>query len=556
MAEAFWGLDLGTSNSGLARWNHQAERPEFVLLRDVCRNPQSEDPLEAPRLVASSSFLLEPNGIMAGNGLGAFIRKKTLWGEDTLIGRRADAENEHGLARAYIPGFKMQLMHEPERPLARFRGRDLSAREVARRFVRELARQVKQETKQKIVEITVATPVEAFEVFRVEVTQALRAAGVKRVRFVDEPVAAAMGYGLTLANDSQVLVVDIGGGTMHVANVQLSVKGARGGACRVVAKSGRPVGGNVVDKWLLDAFCEKLGFDFTPRGDEWERIVWHRFTLEEARRVKEALFFREEESFLISPPDSLRRIEARNKPDTLRVRRDDIVDILQRRGFYDALARCIDEVMAMESRVDDVLVVGGSTLLPGVYKLLEERFGRDRVRAWLPFEAVAYGASVFAAGAFEHHDYVLHDYAIVTHNAHTKQKEYTVIVPRGTRFPTPGPIWQQKLVPTCALGEAETFFKLVVCEIGRASDHETRLHFDEAGRLMKLQRQSGDKVIVPLNEENPTLGTIDPPHQPHDRQPRLEVGFSVNAERWLCVRVHDLLSDKRLLDDEPVVRVL
>lgn len=522
-----------------------------MLLKDVCRNPTSDDPLEAPRLVPTTTFLQEPKGMF-----GTFFSRRTLWGQDTLIGRPADEKNEAGLARAYVPNFKMQLMHEPERPLARFRGRDVSAREVARRYVRELCRQVKLATKQRVEEITVATPVEAFEAFRAEVTQALKGAKVKRVRFVDEPVAAAMGYGLTLSTDQQVLVVDIGGGTMHVANVALSVKGARGGACRVVCKSGRPIGGNVVDKWLLEAFCDKLGFDMTPRGDEWERIVWHRFTLEEARRVKEALFFREEESFLITPPESLRRLDAKTKSDTLRVRREDIVEILKNRGFYDALSRCLDEVMAQDSHVDDVLVVGGSTLLPGVYKMLEERFGRDRVRAWLPFEAVAYGASVFAAGAFEHQDYVLHDYAIVTHNAQTKQKEYTVIVPRGTRFPTPGPVWQQKLVPTCALGEPETFFKLVVCEIGRAADGEMRLHFDEAGQLKKLGRQSGDRVIVPLNEDNPTLGTIDPPHQPNDRKPRLEVGFTVNADRWLCVRVQDLLSNRRLLDDEPVVRVL
>ncbi len=551
-----WGLDLGTSNTGLSRWSSALEKPEFILLPDVCRNPTSEDPLEAPRLVPSTTFLVE-----APRGLSGFLRRRTLWGQDTQVGRQANEQNEHGLARAYVPNFKTQLMHEPERPLARFGGSDVTAREIARRYVRELCRQVKRVTGDRIEEITVATPVEAFEAFRVEITQALLAARVKRVRFVDEPVAAAMGYGLSLAQDEQVLVVDIGGGTMHVANIALSVKGARGGGCRVVAKSGRSIGGNVVDKWLLDAFCEKLDFDLTPpRGsqasDQWERIVWHRFTLEEARRVKEALFFKEEESFLITPPESLRRGDSQKKADTLRVRRDDIVGILRERGFYSALTRCIDEVLAVDARVDDVLVVGGSTLLPGVYKLLEERFGRDRVRAWLPFEAVSYGACVFAAGAFEHHDYVLHDYAIVTHNAQTKQKEYTVIVPRGTRFPTPGPVWQQKLVPTCALGEPETFFKLVVCEIGRASDSEMRLHFDEAGNLKKLGRQSGDSVIVPLNEENPTLGTINPPHEPTDRRPRLEVGFTVNADRWLCVRVDDLLSKKRLLDDVPVVRVL
>ena len=42
----------------------------------------------------------------------------------------------------------------------------------------------------------------------------------------------------------------------------------------------------------------------------------------------------------------------------------------------------------------------GSSLLPDIYGIVEQRFGRDRVRAWQPFEAVAYGGCVFAAGAY------------------------------------------------------------------------------------------------------------------------------------------------------------
>ena len=45
--------------------------------------------------------------------------------------------------------------------------------------------------------------------------------------------------------------------------------------------------------------------------------------------------------------------------------------------------------------VGEVLMVGGSTLLPGVYSVFEQRFGRQRVRAFQPFEAVAYGAAAW-----------------------------------------------------------------------------------------------------------------------------------------------------------------
>jgi hypothetical protein len=49
-------------------------------------------------------------------------------------------------------------------------------------------------------------------------------------------------------------------------------------------------------------------------------------------------------------------------------------------------------------------------------------------------------------------DFVVNDYAFVTHDAKTGAEQHTVIVPQGTRFPTPPGFWRRQLVPTCALG--------------------------------------------------------------------------------------------------------
>jgi molecular chaperone DnaK (HSP70) len=208
--------------------------------------------------------------------------------------------------------------------------------------------------------------------------------------------------------------------------------------------------------------------------------------------------------------------------------------------------------------VDDVLLVGGSTLLPGVFPLLEERFGRHRVRAWQPFEAVAYGAAAYAADRYAQLDFIVHDYAFVTYDARSRDRIYTVVVPRGTRFPTPAGLWKGQVVPTCSLGAPETAFKLVVCEIGRADGEARRFLWDAAGDLHKIGgRSEGDgRVVVPLNEASPTMGRLDPPHSPRDRRARLEVGFGVDANRWLIATVTDLLTQKTLLDRHPVVRLL
>jgi len=208
-----------------------------------------------------------------------------------------------------------------------------------------------------------------------------------------------------------------------------------------------------------------------------------------------------------------------------------------------------------------VLMVGGSTLLPDVYPLVEKRFGRDRVRAWQPFEAVAYGGAVYAAGKLEPADFIVHDYAFVTHDPRTHQPQYTVIVPRGTRFPTTNEFWKKQLVPTCSLGEPETMFKLVICEIGDHGDRERRFGWDAEGRLHKVggtraPNEPEKPLVVPLNESNPTLGFLRPPHSPSDRRPRLEISFEVDAERWLCASVLDLHTRKQLMRAQPVIRLL
>ena len=68
--------------------------------------------------------------------------------------------------------------------------------------------------------------------------------------------------------------------------------------------------------------------------------------------------------------------------------------------------------------------------------------GRERVRAWEPFEAVAHGAAVFAAGRAEPADFIVHDYAFLTHDPRTHEPVYTVVIPRGTPFPTAPDLWK------------------------------------------------------------------------------------------------------------------
>ena len=557
-----WALDLGTTNSGLARWDERTGQPLLLELPAVCRRPEGDDPLEAPRMVPSAVHVLEDPGLVDRIGSWPPLERRLFLGRRALIGRPALERNRDAAHPSFVPAFKAALSTEALRPVARVGRRRITAREAAGLYLRELLAEAKRATGERIRDLVVTSPVSAFESYRAEVQRALANLGVRRVRFVDEPVAAALGYGLSLTHERSVLVVDIGGGTMHVVLVRLSPQGAIGGEARVLAKQSRPLGGQAVDGWVLEDACRQASMPpLDAEGDEQSRF-WRRLMLAEACRVKEAVHFDETAVFRVTPPGS-RRLAADGRPGSslVALTRERLTGLLEANGFYRGLEACLAAILDDAGRsaadVDDVLLVGGSTLLPGVFSLLERRFERRRLRGWQPFEAVAYGGACFAADRIGTHDFIVHDYAFLTHDARTGEEQYTVIVPRGTSFPTAPDAWKRQLVPTCSLGEPESVFRLVICEVARGDGDERRFVWDAAGDLRKVGGAAGQaQVAVPLNAASPTLGYLDPPHAPNDRRPRLEITFAVNGERWLVATVLDLLTRRELMRAEPVVRLV
>lgn len=569
-----WAIDFGSTNTGIARWNEGEGRPRMVELPAICRLPGGEDHLEAPTLVPSAVEAFESLDLWAKAGRWAPLARRFFLGKHAFIGQKALERNADFPRPGYATDFKAVLGHSPLRTVARLGRKPLSARDVSRLYLRELLREIRESTGERVRELVVTTPVDAYEAYRAELLEAFRQLGVRRVRFIDEPVAAAMGYGIGLKRSRLALVVDFGGGTLDIALVALTAKEMEQGHCKVIAKAGRPIGGRSVDEWLLDEACRQLKYPVPSERANEQLSQWTRMMRSEACRIKEALFFEEKQTLFPLPPDELHRFEERLRGETPQVEftKDDLRRLLDERGLYRALEDCLDEVMQTAEAqgigadaVEDVLMVGGSTLLPGVYPLFEERFGRDAVRAWQPFEAVAFGACAFAADVSAQSDYIVHDYAFVTHDIETHQKRYAKIVPQGTRFPTPMDFWKRPLVPTCSLGTPETIFKLVICELGKKHGDGRRFVWDREGQLHKVgseaaegeqQKPEDDTLIIPLNESNPTLGYLRPPHPPGDKRPRLEIAFGVNADRWLCATVYDLRSKKFMMREQPVIRLL
>lgn len=563
-----WAIDLGNSNTRVARWDSETSAPTLLELPEICRHPGGTEPLSAPRLIPSATEIIRDPTWQARLGRRPFFSKHFLLGNLATIGRPALERNLDAMRPGFVPAFKPYLDRESTRTLTRLGKQSYSARDVARLFVRELFAEIKKTTGVRIRDLVLTTPVEAFETYRAELSGVAKSLGVKKLRFIDEPVAAALGYGLSLGRERLILVVDFGAGTLDLALVSFSAREAEGGTARVIAKRGVALGGKHVDQWLLGDFSRTMGYDLQADNRDEEGRLWRQFMLAEARRVKEALFFQPTSIFQLTPPDHLRSLCSeglRSDDPWMEVTRDHLVNTLEENQLFDRLEDCLDGILddaaaasVGEDDIGEILMVGGSTLLPGVYPLFEKRFGRDRVRAWQPFQAVAYGACAFASRSFTQSDFIVHDYAIVTFNPQTHEKEYTVIVPKGTRFPSQSNVWRRQMIPTCALGEPESIFKLVICELGRNGDEERKFMWDENGNLHRIDEKSegAQPIVVPLNESNPTLGNLDPPHSPSDKQPRIEVSFSVNAERWLCSTVVDLKTRRTILNNAKVVRLV
>jgi len=557
MSEA-WAIDIGSTNTGVARWDDGA--PRMVELPAICREPRSVDPLGWGLMVPSATWVPDTASRWEGRLGGRLVR--WLRPEQVHIGRPALEANQTHRQAGFVPGFKAWLGHASLRPLTRSRGKSWAAREIASAFLRTLLAEVRRAEGRRVRDLVVTVPVESYERYRAELSGILRSMGVRSIRFVDEPVAAALGYGLGLSRRQQVLVVDFGGGTLDVAVVEIGPQSLHTGTARVLAKVGWPVGGDQVDHWLLCHLCERLGY----RPPEPERShaeeFWSRLVLGEVRAAKEQLYTRDPVHVALTLPGSLCERPEGSADPFLQLRRSEVMQLLHARGLYELLARCTKQALesardrcGAEPAIEEVLLVGGSTLLPGVWSLFERRFGRDRLRSWHPFEAVALGACALAADETQHDDFIVHDYAIVTHDAQSGEEQHEIVVPGGTPFPTTRRFWSRHMVPTCAHGLPEHHFQLVVCEIGTTSPQAPRRLRDEEGTLVRLE-SAASQVVVPLNAASPTLGDLAPPHHPGDRRPRLQVDFMVDDNRWLCATVVDLHSGRCLMDHRSVVRLL
>ncbi|OAB59138.1 molecular chaperone DnaK [Phormidium willei BDU 130791] len=530
-------IDFGTSNTVIARWNAASEQPEVVKLPGLSRQ-QGDNPPVVPSLIYVENA--QTGAIAAGQQVS-----------DRGLDTQQDTRFFHSFKRGIgsdVQGFLPSLDQVPIR-----------FEYLGEWFLQTVLSSVA-EVPLPLDSLILTVPVDSFETYRhwlgsvVEAPQLPQK--IEQVRLLDEPTAAALGYGLSDAE--LLLVVDFGGGTLDLSLVQLNRRASPGRhplgfilkwgdksfreesgqkleTANVLAKSGQNLGGTDLDNWLLDEFARREGLPKTPLA---YRLM---------ERLKIELSSRSEATEVYFNEDSFESYE-------LTVSRSQFEEILKQHQFFKRLDESLTQVLQQARRqgfetpdIDAVLLVGGTSQIPAVQDWIRQWFPAEKVRCDRPLDAIATGALQLSQG-IALKDFLYHGYGIRYWNRRKNAHDWHPIIQPGQPYPLERPI-------ELSLGASmanQPKLELVLGEMA-AEAPKTEVFFD-GDRLITRQSEA-DVNVIPLNdsEGGRTIANLDPPGSPGSD--RVKIQFRIDEERLLRITVDDLLTSNRLMDNQAVVQL-
>ncbi|ARV58484.1 molecular chaperone DnaK [Nostocales cyanobacterium HT-58-2] len=527
-------IDFGTSNTVIARWNPVTQQPETLNI-PVLSIQQSLNPPLIPSLVyvedASKGQVL----------VGQQVRDRGL-----------DLKNDPRFFRSFKRGIGADIQGF----LPEIDGTLISFEQVGEWFLSQVIEQLAP-LQGGIDSLVLTVPVDSFEAYRHWLGKVCQSLSVEQVRMLDEPTAAALGYGM--ADQEILLVIDFGGGTLDLSLVRLDktvqstqkpigfllkwgnkslaqdskqkVKTAR-----VLAKAGQNLGGTDIDNWLVDYFAKTQGLVVSP------------LTTRLAERVKIQLSTQTQASEVYFNDETFESYE-------LELNRDTLEDILKEHSFFEQLDESMTSLLQQARRqgievsdINAVLLVGGTVQLPAVQTWVKQYFDADKIRSERPFEAIAQGALQLAQGV-ELKDFLYHSYGIRYWDRRNKCHNWHPIIRAGQPYPMSQPV---ELVLGASV-DSQPSIELIMGELG-ADTGGTEVYFD-GDRLITRSIASGQTNVKSLNDKEGarSIAQLTPPGFPGSD--RIKVRFLVDEQRFLRITVEDLLTSETLLENQLVAQL-
>ena len=368
------GIDLGTTNSLVAYM--QGDSPVVI---------PGEDGLN---LVPSVVALDEKNQILVGNAARRYLietPERAVYSIKRLMGRGVeDIKDELKL-------FPFQLaedLHEGEVLRIKIGDRTYTPPEISALVLRQLKRNAERFFGAPVTQAVITVPAYFNDAQRQATKDAGRIAGLNVLRLVNEPTAASLAYGLDKKQNGTIVVYDLGGGTFDISILKL-----HDGIFEVISTNGDThLGGDDIDNLLiaiaLDDIRGDLGLDL--RRDA-------RKNGESVARIRRAVI--EAKIALSSQPSAKLDVDL---PGGKKYQREISLEMFEQmiQPIIDRTVgpckQALKDAGLKPEQIDEVVLVGGSTRIPKVRRLVQNLFGRQPHTDLNPDEVVALGAAVQA----------------------------------------------------------------------------------------------------------------------------------------------------------------